>query len=282
MLASVRTKGSHIKSLQVKNCPCCNSTHISRSVLDWNKLLYHFCGNCQSAYLASRINFEYDDNYWGVISDPDGNVRDLSKERDQKIRNWYGDTVAFVNNLKPGRVLDVGAGLGFFLSALNNDWDKYAIEISEYAALQIKELYDEISVLNVSLNESLYKNDFFDVIMFYHVIEHLEDPEKELKKLYQILKPGGLLIIGTPNISSLASKIFRGNFRLYGPGHICLFNQNSLNSLLLTNNFKIFKREFPYWKTDYATVKNFFRMFMPWKVSPPFYGSIMTFYAHKI
>ena len=44
---------------------------------------------------------------------------------------------------------------------------------------------------------------------------------------------------------------------------------------------RVFKREFPYWKTDYATVGNFFRLFMPWKISPQFYGNIMIFYAKK-
>ena len=78
------------------------------------------------------------------------------------------------------------------------------------------------------------------------------------------------------------AKIFKGNFRLYGPGHLCLFNPKSLDDLLVSNNFKVFKREFPYWKTDYATAANFFRLFMPWKISPAFYGSLMTYYAHKI
>ena len=106
--------------------------------------------------------------------------------------------------------------------------------------------------------------------------------KNELRKLYQLLKPGGILITGTPNISSIASKIFKGNFRLHGPGHFCLFNPKSLNDLLFSCNFKVFKREFPYWKTDYATAANFFRLFMPWKISPAFYGSVMTHYAHKI
>ena len=44
--------------------------------------------------------------------------------------------------------------------------------------------------------------------------------QNELKILYELLKKGGVLIIGTPNISSIAAKIFKGNFRLFGPSHI--------------------------------------------------------------
>ena len=74
---------------------------------------------------------------------------------------------------------------------------------------------------------------YFDVILFYHVIEHLENPQNELKILYELLKRGGILIVGTPNVSSLAAKIFQGNFRLFGPGHLCLFTPKNLNETSL-------------------------------------------------
>ncbi len=91
----------------------------------------------------------------------------------------------------------------------------------------------------------------------------------------------GVLIVGTPNSSSIAARIFKGNFRQYAPGHLCLFNKSSLNDILTVNGFEIFKREYPFWKTDYASITNIVRMFTPWKISPPFYGNMMTFYSHK-
>ena len=271
-----------LKKERVNNCPCCKNLSRAKSIRDWNNIDYHFCKKCGSAYQDPRIIYEYEENYWGEITDPDGNIRDLSKDRDFKIKNWYGESVPFVNKQKSGSILDVGAGLGFFLSALNDSWEKFAIEISDYATDQIKNKYDEVNVFNGNINDAPYGNDFFDIIMFYHVIEHLKDPQKELNKLYDILKPNGILIIGTPNVLSIAAKIFKGNFRLFGPGHMCLFTPQSLYDILESNGFEVFRREYPFWKTDYATVKNFLRMFMPWKVSPPCYGSIMTFYARKV
>ena len=266
----------------MQSCPCCSHTSRSKSIRDWNSIDYHYCDHCGSAYQDPSINFTYEENYWDRITDPDGKDRVLSKERDFKIKNWYGESVQFVNEQKPGRILDVGAGMGFFLSAINNEWEKHAIEISEYSAERIKKFYQNINVINSNLNLTSFRNEFFDVIMFYHVIEHLENPNIELEILYNLLKKDGTLIIGTPNIFSLAAKVFRGNFRLFGPGHLCLFNKYSLNQILKNNGFKVFKREYPFWKTDYANLKNFTRMFLPWEISPPFYGSIMTFYAKKI
>jgi SAM-dependent methyltransferase len=145
----------------------------------------------------------------------------------------------------------------------------------------MKEQCPDIVTLKGTLDNVELGGRTFDVIMFYHVIEHLENPKKELKILYKILKRNGVLIVGTPNVQSLAGRIFKKNFRLFAPGHLCLYNKNSLTWLLKENGFTVFKREYPFWRTDYATLTNIFRMFNPSKISPPFYGSLMTFYARK-
>lgn len=271
---------NELKREDVKNCPCCGSTIRSKALYDWNKIKYVFCADCKSSYQDPRIIYEYEENYWGEITDPDGNIRNLASERDFKIKNWYGDSVNFVNSIKPKRILDVGAGIGFFLSAIDS-CEKHAVEISEYACKIIKERYKDINVFNGDLKNSTFKKNYFDVIMFYHVIEHLEKPDDILDHLYKLLRKDGILIVGTPNISSIAAKVFQSNFRLFGPGHLCLFNPKSLEKILSNHRFRIIKKEYPFWKTDYANFSNIIRMFMPWKISPAFYGSIMTFYAKK-
>jgi len=148
------------KKESVENCPCCQNSTRSRKIRDWNNLIYYFCSQCGSAFQDPRINYEYEENYWGQTTDPDGNNRDLSKERDFKVKNWYGESVQFVNEVIPGRILDVGAGLGFFLSAVNDGWDKYATEVSEYAVKQIKERFVNITVFNGSLDEAQFENEF--------------------------------------------------------------------------------------------------------------------------
>ena len=220
---------------------------------------------------------KYDEDYWGIVTDPDGNVRDLSKEREFKINNWYGNSIKHVTDMSPGTILDIGAGMGFFLSALDVGWEKYAIEISEYSSSRISENVDQVTLYNKI--DDITKENYFDVVMFYHVIEHLRNPHEVLKRIHQVLKPNGTIIVGTPNIASIASKLFRNNFRLYDPGHLFLATPQSLRQMLAENEFSIFREEYPYWKTAYFNFRNVTRMLAPWKVSPPFYGSIMTFYA---
>ena len=212
-----------------------------------------------------------------MVEDPDGTRRDLSTERDFKIRNWYGNTINHINSLEPGRILDIGAGLGFFLSAIDKSWEKHAVEISEYSSALISENVQNVSIYREI--SDLVQESYFDVVMFYHVIEHLHDPHEALKQIHRILKPNGTLIIGTPNVASIAGKVFGSNFRLYAPGHVFLLTPKSLTQMLTVNKFSLSIKEYPYWNTDYRNWPNIFRMFMPWKLSPPFYGSIMTYYA---
>ena len=107
------------------------------------------------------------------------------------------------------------------------------------------------------------------------------DSQEVLKKLTLLLKKNGTLIVGTPNINCIAFKLFKKNFRLLGPGHLCLFNEKSLRSIIESCGFKVFKKEFPFFKTKYFNLKNLFQLSQIHKISPPFYGSIMTIYAQK-
>ena len=81
----------------------------------------------------------------------------------------------------------------------------------------------------------------FDFIHFWHVLEHLTDPMKALKKIYCWLKPGGILNLGTPSSGSLYATIypnFTGYFSL-GAEHTFIFPQKSLKSILESIGFKI-------------------------------------------
>ena len=122
----------------------------------------------------------------------------------------------------------------------------------------------------------------FDVVVCYHVIEHIEKPDLFFKHLSMMIKKNGILIVGTPNIGSFGAKRFKGNFRLLGIGHLSLFNDDNLQKLFQKNHFRIIKKEYPFLKTDYCNIKNIFKILNTKQISPPFYGNIMTLYGKKL
>ena len=218
----------------------------------------------------------FEEGYWGVVKDPDGNVRDLSLEREKKLVDLKNE-LAFVNALPPGRLLDVGCGLGYLLSGVDPKWDRHGVEISEYAA-EKAEQYGEI--IHADLMSAGYPDRFFDVVTLYHVIEHMENPERELLEIKRVLKPGGWLIVGTPNFDSACARRFGDKFRmLHDVTHISLFSAESLRRLLEDNGFSVESEDYPFFETRYFTRENLERLFDTTQMSPPFYGSIMTLYA---
>jgi len=219
--------------------------------------------------------------YWNTPSDPDGVVRDRLNERQRDIENTSTE-LAFVNQLKPGKILDVGCGPGSFLSAIGSQWKKFGLEVSRPAA-QIAKQYGEISTK--TLEKSGYTDQYFDVIFCHHVIEHIEDPVSFISELRRILAHDGWLIIATPDFDNGCARKFGKRYRLLkDETHISLFSRESFTRLLRDHGFFIRDMDFPYFDIRYFSADNLLRMIDDdgEQLSPPFYGNLMTFYCNKM
>lgn len=272
--------------MEFTNCPLCNSDSISFFVTNFKNKDFWKCKKCSFVFSSQENIPNYSDASWDHMIDPDNKIRDLTNEKEFKIKNWYGDIIPFMNDINPGKILDVGCGLGYLISSFSNKWEKYGFELSEFAVSYINKNFPEINMikdLDLEKSEPSQKyKEKFDVIICYHVIEHVKNINYFINSLSMLLKNNGILIIGTPNINSLMAKIFKGNFRLLGDeGHISLFNKKTMNSIFKENHFEVINIEYPFFKTDYFTIKNLIKILNVKSISPPFYGNIMTFYAQK-
>lgn len=268
------------------NCRFCNKNYFQKSFTIANTSIKMFiCSNCGCHNKEEKKMSNYDDKdkYWNNVKDPDGNIRNITSddERKFKIKNWYGDIPNYINSFDNLKVLDVGCGLGYLLTSLNTKF-KFGLEPSSYACKMIEKKYSDIKIFNFNNNFIEKIDEEFDIIVAYHVIEHLNDPVKLIKDLKKKLKKNGKLIIGTPLIGTIISNYFGKYYRNYIKDHEILFNLKSLKKLLNNNNFKIIRIEKPYFKTDYFNFKNIIRLFNNKKISPPFYGSIITIYAENL
>ncbi len=261
-----------------------DSYHLD-SEIDWiiieALMRYRLLENPENYFAPANNRTEkdaYDLRYWKNIIDPDGKHRDKTKEREKRIASCR-EELDYINSLTPGKVLDVGCGLGFLLSGIDNKWEKHGVEISEFGANYAKK-YGKI--LCGVLQAAEYESDSFDVILIYHVIEHMKNPISELKEIKRILKPGGKLIVGTPDFDCGLAKRFGYNFRLLKDlTHISLFDTFRLYRLLTDLFFEVEKVSYPFFDTEYFTKENLLRLFDTSKISPPFYGNFVTFYVHK-
>lgn len=218
----------------------------------------------------------YEEGYHHTTIDPDGKTRNLLQERAQSLAG-VKEITDFLKELRPGKILDIGCGLGWILSTLGEDWDKHGIEISRFASGHAAQFGN---IHNGTLDD--FSGSGFDVIIMNHVIEHLTDPVSALKKIRRLLKPRGIFIIATPDFDSAAARRYGSNFRLlHDPTHISLFSSDSLHRCLRDHGFKITKVEYPFFDTPWFTKANVLRIMDETGISPPFYGSAMTFFCER-
>ena len=108
-----------------------------------------------------------------------------------------------------GKFLDVGCGLGMGLAYAHRlGFELYATEYDQGAIEFVQEKFP-VKVFRGDLSEAKFPSNHFDFIHISHVIEHVLDPKGYLIEMKRILKPGGTLAIGTPNMSSLLYRSYK-------------------------------------------------------------------------
>jgi 2-polyprenyl-3-methyl-5-hydroxy-6-metoxy-1,4-benzoquinol methylase len=134
-----------------------------------------------------------------------------------------------LDEVKPGKLLDVGCGNGVRLARLRSlGWDVYGQDVDPVAVAYARETFGLEAHLG-RLEGMRFGEKSFDCITLHHVIEHAHDPIGLLRESRRFLKTGGRLVIVTPNARSFAHKHFGACWRgLEPPRHIHLFSPKTL------------------------------------------------------
>ena len=132
----------------------------------------------------------------------------------------------------PGRLLDVGAGRGRFVAqARAAGWDADGIEPSLRGVAGARARGVELQ--QAGIDEAVVAAGSLDAAALWHVLEHLDDPGAALDRIAGWLRPGGLLVIGVPNLGSVQARA--GGARWYHldvPRHRTHFTVRGLHALL--------------------------------------------------
>lgn len=128
-----------------------------------------------------------------------------------------------------GSILDIGCSTGFLLSkAAERGWTPFGLDVSEAALEKARIRGVEKNQCN-SIEGANYSAETFDVVVFKHVLEHLDEPFPILMKISTWIKPHGLLCIGVPNFASFSSKRDGKNWgSLFPKEHISQFTPKTL------------------------------------------------------
>lgn len=147
-----------------------------------------------------KLDFEeaYFDGYYKGIGD-------FSEQRDKELANWFRGIFEYINNyypLKKGkgkRLIEFGCATGVSASLLRDfGYKTTATDISKYAVKNAKKNFKGINFLVQNMEEP-FRGGKFDVAVAFDVIEHLPNPEKGIKNIFNLLANNGVAIFTTPN-----------------------------------------------------------------------------------
>jgi 2-polyprenyl-3-methyl-5-hydroxy-6-metoxy-1,4-benzoquinol methylase len=134
---------------------------------------------------------------------------------------------------KDGRLLDVGCGNGQYLARMQSyGWEVAGIEVDAQAA-EVARRERGLTVHAGPVESAPFPPASFDVVACQHVIEHVTDPRGFLTAVGAYLRPGGRLLIVTPNAQSLGHRLFREDcYSLDPPRHLVLYSLRGFRQLL--------------------------------------------------
>jgi SAM-dependent methyltransferase len=140
----------------------------------------------------------------------------------------------------PGELLDVGSGSGAFLLGLEDaGWTCSGVEVDSAAVVAARGA-GLSRVRRGDLLDQNYASGSFDVVRFWHSLEHTRSPRAQLREARRVLRSHGRLLIGVPNFGSPLAKSVRAKwFNLDVPRHLWHFERETLAALVESEHFRI-------------------------------------------
>lgn len=232
--------------VRVRTCYVCGSSASAPEAAVYG-IRYLRCARCSHVYAEFRLpgneaeayyrgNSEYSEDY----ANPKTYRYRLKQIASPKVR-----FVARYAKNKRRRWLDVGTGVGdVVVAARRAGFDARGIEISESSVRFAKKIFG-IELSSRTLEETLAREGegAYDVVSFFGVLEHVEDPRGQVRLARKLLAPGGILVVEVPNADSASalSDFLYGEQvvrHMYPPFHIMAFTKKSLLRLARTEGFR--------------------------------------------
>lgn len=213
----------------------------------WDILRCKSCGfGWTSPPLAeSEISSHYPPTYLGEI---ESRLREFADGTLQRSRSWLEETgkARLVEQFLPGgKILDVACGDAKFLWALDGRrWERFGVDISATTVELVRASLPGIRLVSGNIFDPALDPIRFDVLTFWHALEHLPGTRRVLARAASLLREGGVLVVSVPNIDSIQADLFRRHWYPFDdvPRHLYHFSSRSLGIFLADSGLEIMAR----------------------------------------
>jgi SAM-dependent methyltransferase len=202
------------------------------------------CGLAQTDPVPTEdaLDQYYSGEYYGTTSQKFNPVMERITEIANKKRAKFLHSLLKKN--KPEntscRILDIGCGRGNLLKELSRlGCECHGIEREGFRPDE-SDTMDDIYLHSGKLDGQNFPDGYFDMVIIWHVLEHLDNPFNTLDEARGLLSDGALIVISVPNYSSFQSVVFGQHwFHLDIPRHLYHFNPDALRQMLVKRDFSI-------------------------------------------
>ena len=198
-------------------------------VLRKESLALHKCLKCGTVFLGGYSDgfvpelYAYYDKYESLGKE--GVFDPIAGARCEDLLRWFSGFGA------GWEMLDVGCGLGQFVEVANRcGWKAEGLELSRGAVDFARR--QGLPVRNLDfLSEEIEPNSF-DLVTLFEVIEHVPNPAEVLLRAGEVVRPGGLVYLTTPNFASLDRFVAGKDWKIIHPEHLTYFTPHTLRTLV--------------------------------------------------
>jgi 2-polyprenyl-3-methyl-5-hydroxy-6-metoxy-1,4-benzoquinol methylase len=210
-----------------------------------NEFCFSRCGNCGLVYLRDRpsistlsiiypphyVPYEFEEHLGPLLA----KARNFVQARKIRPLAQYAPPQALV--------VDVGCGGGEFLRILKRvgppGWRLVGVDFAEAAIANLKR--SGIEGCKGRFESIEWNLPPPDVIVMNQVIEHLDDPAAVVKRAFDLLKPGGILMLETPSVDAWDARWFRKRYwgGWHTPRHWTIYTPQTLSLLLQRSGFEV-------------------------------------------
>ena len=219
----------------IDHCPLCGMPVPEVKFL-LQKFTYKKCLFCGALFVAdelSSVNLAeyYSREYYEAEGSDNKERRGYPSymQLQESLEDSFRQKLQVVRRYMPsGRLLDAGAAYGTFLKVANEYYSGFGLEVSEYAAAVAREIL-QVDVKTGSIEKAPFPDAHFDVIVMWDIIEHLRNPVRALQEVHRMLKPGGICLVSTDDVTNwLVRLLGTAWWGLAPPLHLCHFSRKGM------------------------------------------------------
>jgi len=227
-------------AMAAPRCPVCQSGGTARYCRKASAD-YYACGTCQALFQFPLPGREAMLGYAEAEYEDGGLYNEYVEAREMKLAHFTARMDLMRPRVRKGALLDVGCSCGYFLEVAARDG--FEVQGLEFSKNAIAAAADSVRsrILRASVDDLDQQHDArYDVITAFDIIEHLERPREFLRSARRLLRPGGSIVISTPDADHWLRPVMGSRWPMLQPmQHLTIFSRRSLALALEAAGFQV-------------------------------------------